>query len=983
MKKIVSIILCLVIVSGTANIFAQTDTKIFTDTPVNQYPGRDEAKEMITNLNFTDVPSSHWAREAIVRTGALNMVKGYQNTYNPNGTVSNEEALAFILRAMGLEDAAQQSAINMQDTAPENSPLRTLWSYGYLLQANQTGLITPAEYAYAIETPPSVEPDAFIRTAPATREQLADWIVRAMNYISPGSFANTNTQQKIYTFSDWQDISVQFVSSVELVTANNIMVGANGQFRPKGSLTRAEMAVVLKNMDSIYNNAASIEKKSGTVGGIRDDQTSRTGDASLSRNIYIRTDNGTIDIIQYAIQSTTSPQAINKDVVVYKNSQIGGLSLLEEGDKIEYLVRNTPLTALYVQVISDIEIKAVQGSLSKVEYDINRIHITDSYGKSFIYSMIEGLSGNDEKGNYVTIDKRYRYEKEIPLGSKVELTLKNNVVDEIKYIGEPVVVSEIRGIVIENNPELGYLTVVGNDGKEITKGYYEDELVVKKQQYYDQTDEIGYLSMMFPNFKYDPKDTFINEVEPGDVVFFRMSVENPEIIESISASPNYTMRYGKILQFNYDGAIPQMLLQYEDKQTAWFGVADSVFVSKSGKPINFADVKTGDWTRVLVNTAVISPGYIIESIKEINLEGPEREISNIVKGQLAGIDTIQKKLLLQNAETLAKTGWSSYAEVKQFSISSGDIEYYMDGKRISMDYADRYLKRSDGEVYVALENSYMGERVSMVTFRTGRDSLLSPDVITSSNGTGVISIQSHGGIINTDAGTIVRRYGRLVPANDVKSTDYATVALNGGKAAVIDVYDRPAAVESFNLIRGRITKVDDGKTFVMTPISQLYGNEWEYSPLERTFNIDYNTRFLDENGYMEPDKFIGYTADSVANTTSSHTVVANGTNAVVVAKSPYPNQAVRGTVYSVSSDSIGLRDTKYRNVTSGAWLDVSNKDTSSAINLPGNSIIIKNNKVVPYTEIEVGDQLRVLTNTLPSKITSAMTLDGYIIFVEK
>ncbi len=42
---------------------------------------------------------------------------------------------------------------------------------------------------------------------------------------------------------------------------------------------------------------------------------------------------------------------------------------------------------------------------------------------------------------------------------------------------------------------------------------------------------------MFPNFKYDPRDTTIDQIEAGDIVFIRPKEDNPSQIEKISASP--------------------------------------------------------------------------------------------------------------------------------------------------------------------------------------------------------------------------------------------------------------------------------------------------------------------------------------------------------------------------------------------------------------------------------------------------------------
>lgn len=56
---------------------------------------------------FTDVPDSYWANEYIVRAAELGIIGGYQDgSFKPGNTVTYEQALAMIVRAMDLESDA-------------------------------------------------------------------------------------------------------------------------------------------------------------------------------------------------------------------------------------------------------------------------------------------------------------------------------------------------------------------------------------------------------------------------------------------------------------------------------------------------------------------------------------------------------------------------------------------------------------------------------------------------------------------------------------------------------------------------------------------------------------------------------------------------------------------------------------------------------------------------------------------------------------
>ncbi len=992
MKKLVSFITAVVFVLNTVSAFSLelTDTKVFTDPIQNTYIGRDEAKNMISNLNFTDVNSGYWAYESIVKAGALDMVKGYDRTFNPNGVVSNQEAIAFAVRVMGLENEAQTEAARLENlnSTPASNSVRPVWSIGYLSLAMQNGLITNAQFNDAInQDQNTILPEGFFRGAPVTREQAAHWLVMAINYLSPNLLTPSGSQQKLYSYPDWDSVSAQFAQSMELLLANGIMNGkSNGTLSPKGNLTRAEMAQILSNLDSIYYNAAGLVKKTGTIGGIKDTQVNQTADINLVRNLYVRDMNGKIDVLAYNIESSSSPQAVNKDAVVLKGGLVSGMASLSEGDEIEYIVRNNPDTGeniiMYVKVTNGIVEKEVQGKLIDIDYQTGQIQIVDNLEKYFVYPLADGLYFNEDGKDYAYFGTKKIAESEMPYGSTVKLKIVNNVAKEITYEGTMNLAKELRGIVTENNTSYGYLTVIDNNGNEVTKNYYAGQITVEKQQYYDMDDEIGYYDQIFKNFKYDARDTDISSIEPGDIVFIKTYSDNPDTIEAISASTNYTMKYGKIAQFNRDTINNdnyQMLMQYEDGQTAWFDVAENIFVSKEGKPLDTAKIQAGDWAKILVNQAIISPGYVMESVKEITVEGTGHDISNIVKGTLGSINNIQNQLSVTNAYTLTKSGWADFQQVKNLSIANNDISYYYNGNQVNLDYLMRYLKHADNEVYIALENNYSGEKVSMVSIRNGRDDILEPDRVVNADGVGGFNILSSSGNITTDSGTIVRRHGRLVDGGSIMVPDYARVVLNGnGKAAVVDIYDEPNASGVF-IARGRIISVDEGKSFKVKSSSILTGDEWLYTPVERTFEINGSTLFLNEGGISNINSFLDYTTESVEG--GIFNIVADGTTATHVIQSPYAKDIVRGTVYDTAAGSISIKDSRYYIENTGRWDTVSDKDNSVNVTLPTNSVIVKNNKVVGVSELEKGDKIKVFTSQLPN-IAGGMTVTGSIILVE-
>jgi hypothetical protein len=179
MKKLIAISTSIMILMAqTINVHAIQDTRVLVDTVQNTYSGREEAVTMINNLNFADMPNGHWAKESVARAGALNIIKGDDKNYRPDQKVSTQDAIAFVIRTMGMESQAQLLAPNASINLPANSPLKTEWALGYLALANQLGIITQNDYNQAISSDQAgLTADAFRRTEPATREQISSWII--------------------------------------------------------------------------------------------------------------------------------------------------------------------------------------------------------------------------------------------------------------------------------------------------------------------------------------------------------------------------------------------------------------------------------------------------------------------------------------------------------------------------------------------------------------------------------------------------------------------------------------------------------------------------------------------------------------------------------------------------------------------------------------------------------------------------------------
>ncbi|MDR1642381.1 MAG: S-layer homology domain-containing protein [Clostridiales bacterium] len=976
MRKILASAVLLVIAIAfqpSMPIHGATDDYILNSAPASIYTGRPEAKDMISALDFSDVPGAHWAKDAITRAGALNIAKGYDKEYRPGSPASNEDVLAFILRMLNMEPQAHAAGVALESQIQDSSTL-DLWTLGYLSLASQQGFITPAEFTNAlIQDQAILDPSIdFVRGAPAPRERIASWLAHAFgsSYTPLG-----RTEQVIYSLSDWQSISPELVPVVEASLANGAMsADPSGRFNPRGSISRAELADIAKRLDKILLSTLGATKKAGTVSDFKDSQTSGTLGQGVTRDLYVRVSDGSVDVLRYTMDRPLSGQPSELDAVVLREGQVQGLGELREGDKIEYIVRDSDKKILYAQVLTpDLDMRKVYGKLKSVDTVKGTITITDANDKDYSYSMAKGMYGVDGILPWLRLDVTKVGLPELPLGRTIEISLKNYTADKARLIGEPQLADYRLGVVARNDPQLGTMTLMDQDAQLNEFRYYPKTLVVEKQRYYDPEDEVGFVDQVMPFFKFDQNDALPLDVRPGDVVCYTLDPQG--YIDTLSASENYQTRFGKVMECQtYDGTA-SMLVEYEDGRTQAFRVPALVFRSQAGRPSGLP--QNGDWVKLTVSQAII-PGQTVESAKEIEIEKGGHDISSIVTGRLAGIDPIQREIIVESSYRLQKTGWSEPRQVSRLKLDD-QVQCFDESTQVSLEYLAKHKKRQ-GNVYLALRNSFSGERVQKISFRSGRREPLDPDVILSSNGNGTFSVAASVFPLNADEGTIVVRQGRLTDGQHILPADYAAVSLAGeGKAAVVEIRPTPN-FKGVQIVRGRVLQVADNENFRVESMAVLSNDSWIYTPVRRLFSIDADTLLVDAASIRPISEFIGYTENTALG--KVYNIALEGAKALRIIDAPYARTTLRGEIYKIAPDSVSLKSASYVESPTGVWKLTSSTNATATVTIPKNSLIAKNGALVGPDQLEIGDNVRVMTDKLPA-IEAGLTVTGYVLLVQK
>ena len=119
------------------------------------------------------------------------------------------------------------------------------------------------------------------------------------------------------------------------------------------------------------------------------------------------------------------------------------------------------------------------------------------------------------------------------------------------------------------------------------------------------------------------------------------------------------------------------------------------------------------------------------------------------------------------------------------------------------------------------------------------------------------------------------------------------------------------------------------------------------------------TKLYSESG-LESDgvkSFITYGEYSKEN--DVFTVVAQGDEALMIVDMPYIQEAIKGVIYDTEG-SIQLKDLASYDKDRDQWKSLSGKNITARLQTAGNTIIIKNGKVIPERSLEKGDELLVM-----------------------
>ncbi|MEQ6359357.1 S-layer homology domain-containing protein [Thermoanaerobacter thermohydrosulfuricus] len=331
LKKIFTILLTIILfVLNSVYTYA-------SDNPV--YYGTDNAQSIYYNMSFKDIKDS-FAKNDIMKMTALSVIRGGgSQKFYPKSYLKREEAIAYIVRLMGLEEQVQKTPIssstavggsnpptaNSNQTGQNNAssqsgPKVDSWAQGIIDVAAKNNLLRKEDMALDF-------------TANATREEVAYWIAKGLN-LAP---IYGKDLQKVYAFSDAKSFNTDYMPYIEAVLKSGIMTGYNdSKFGPKDNITREQMASVLSRAFNLGYNLMGYSIINATVQDILYEEVA--GKNSIKKTFVLLNNKGQNEYI--VVQRTYSSKGIvhNSDFLTISNGVPSFSDSIEKGDNVNFYI---------------------------------------------------------------------------------------------------------------------------------------------------------------------------------------------------------------------------------------------------------------------------------------------------------------------------------------------------------------------------------------------------------------------------------------------------------------------------------------------------------------------------------------------------------------------------------------------------------------------------------------------------------------------
>ncbi|MBQ1187842.1 MAG: S-layer homology domain-containing protein, partial [Peptococcaceae bacterium] len=312
--------------------------------------------------SFTDVSSDHWAIQQVERMNARGIIVGYPDgTNKPGNPVTQFEALTMATRMMGLEyDEATHKGTYVPFKYPD-------WTgaYSVAVLGQEAGLVDVNDFSHS---------------SAASREWIAKLLIKILDAEGELSRVAGDT----LSFGDAGAIGSNYVNYVKLAYDKGLIGGyTDGTFKPKNTVTRAEMAAFMCRVEDKLN------KDLNNV--VRGEVTAVNG-----VNVTISGNDGK----SYSLYATTN------SVLFSSQAKQMGVTGLKEGDSVYAVYKNSLLLYLEQRAESAAKpetVNNVTGTIESIIAAKNAIVVLDTDGELKTV-LVDNKTTINKYGSTVALD---------------------------------------------------------------------------------------------------------------------------------------------------------------------------------------------------------------------------------------------------------------------------------------------------------------------------------------------------------------------------------------------------------------------------------------------------------------------------------------------------------------------------------------------------------------------------------------------------
>jgi len=747
MKSKLSILLIvfMLIMSVQVNGFA---TSITSDMPVPEFqgagldrttatiiPGYFKGYELIVNSNYDDVENSTYF-EPITRMSALGITRkqGDMN-FRPEEDITGYEALALLVRMDGQEAAVQQRVLeNSQGMSVQG--VNNLFREEYLIEALAQNILTNDEERNL--------------AGPISREVFGAWVARTV-----GLQPTYGDQNNVFGFSDWGEVTPEYRGIVESLIAERIMsAGNDGNFRPKGTVSRGEAAAILEEASrDVYANLGVTESY-GLVTAIDGETVIENGENISQTTIYVQNIDGTLSGLQMRDNKTTGQK---NEMVVFKNA-VSDSRTLAIGDEVEYLVQNGEV--IYANAIKS---DALIEKLTNV--DETSGDVITYFGT--VHDIIKTKRWLD--GKYIeTVRVRVmNFDGEL-FDIIVDTDLNTGIKNDIVVFKD----SDIDGIeALEVGDQIQYVVSGRKSVNYISAKPFDSYTVSGTVRYVTtdpQTDKkrltiFGYDDIIREYPIADWASTTINSrygtvedlISGQDV---RIIINQGYIVtiasETFTDNPGYIpedgkIRMGEVFQVYNDGA----LIKLNSGEMLRYKIDGDTPVIKGGQDIHYRALKEGDKVKLFFDT------IYTDKVSRVEVEGIERLVKHIYKGELAEVNEATGIITLNRAFYLKNDDWEPLGDYTKEIKMDDAIQVFAGNRPVPMNKLLRDYKNN--AVYVVVEDHYGVEQGTKMTIKTNGEMVFDDSIKRIDKPISSFELFNKMNVAMTD-GTIILKDGKLI-----------------------------------------------------------------------------------------------------------------------------------------------------------------------------------------------------------------------------